>query len=303
MTKAKLLKSVLTLALSAHASFAQRAAFTSSQSSAQTVERPSPPQSPSPEKWERYTFEGDEFSVELPEMPFVSESLRSVGPTETERVRDFGLYSGGIVYMITSYDRPRAAESLDYFAGYGWTYPKFKAAGDLRLGGFEGREYESARGYRLRARVFRTKRHAYRVRAMNYGEEDPRLVRFLDSFALGGKPAGRQIHEPTTPAYGATAGGETYRPSEVTRKAVIVFKPEPDYTEDARRNSTQGVVRLRAVLAADGKVKDISVVKGLPDGLTKKAVSAARHILFFPAFKDGGAVSQHVTLEYDFNIY
>jgi protein TonB len=89
----------------------------------------------------------------------------------------------------------------------------------------------------------------------------------------------------------------------VSRKALITFKPEPGFTEEARKNNVTGVVRLRAILHASGGVQSISVVKGLPDGLTEKAIAAARQIRFTPAEKDGRAVSQYVVLEYNFNIY
>ncbi|HEU4596040.1 MAG TPA: energy transducer TonB [Pyrinomonadaceae bacterium] len=95
----------------------------------------------------------------------------------------------------------------------------------------------------------------------------------------------------------------TFRQGEVTRKALIVSKPEPGFTEEARKNNVTGVVRLRAVLSSGGSVTNISVVKGLPDGLTEKAISAARNIRFQPAQKDGRTVSQFVILEYNFNIY
>lgn len=300
--KAKLLKSFLLSALAVLCFGPRRP---SAQTATQAAAQSPPQQSTAAETWERYTYEDEEFSVELPGMPFVAETMRRVGPIESEPVRTFGLYSGGVIYMVTSYDHPREAESLDYFAGYYWNDPNLKAVGNIKLGGFEGREYESSRGYTLRARVFRAKRHAYRVRAMSYGDEDPRVARFLDSFALGGKTAGRRIREPSQPAEPPPAAPPVgiYKPSEVTRKAIIVFKPEPGYTDSARRNNTSGIVRLRAVLASDGKLKNISVVKDLPDGLTTKAVNAARHILFFPAFKDGSVVSQYVTLEYNFNIY
>jgi protein TonB len=94
-----------------------------------------------------------------------------------------------------------------------------------------------------------------------------------------------------------------FRQNEVSRKAVITFKPEPGFTEDARKNNVTGVVRLRAILHASGSVSDVSVVKGLPDGLTEKAISAAKQIRFTPAEKDGHAVSQYIVLEYNFNIY
>ncbi|HEV2864795.1 MAG TPA: TonB family protein [Pyrinomonadaceae bacterium] len=90
---------------------------------------------------------------------------------------------------------------------------------------------------------------------------------------------------------------------KVTTKAVILFKPEPAFTEEARKNNVSGVVRLRAVLGADGRVRNILVLKRLPDGLTDKAVAVARRIRFQPATLDGRPVSQMVVLEYNFNVY
>jgi TonB family protein len=57
------------------------------------------------------------------------------------------------------------------------------------------------------------------------------------------------------------------------------------------------------VLHSAGDVQGISVVKGLPDGLTEQAIIAAKQIRFRPAEKDGRPVSQYVILEYNFNIY
>jgi TonB family protein len=94
-----------------------------------------------------------------------------------------------------------------------------------------------------------------------------------------------------------------YTASELAQRAVIVFKPEPGFTEEARRASITGVIRLRAVLAADGQVRHILVLKRLSHGLTEKAVAAARKIKFKPATIDGQPVSQYIVLEYNFNIY
>jgi TonB family protein len=107
---------------------------------------------------------------------------------------------------------------------------------------------------------------------------------------------------------GGSGGGPVdytrpFKPAEVTKKAIITSMPEPGFTEEARNNNIYGTVRLRAVLNASGAVTNITVVKGLPDGLTEKAIMAARKIKFTPAQKDGRAVSQYVTLEYTFNPY
>ncbi|HJQ33920.1 MAG TPA: energy transducer TonB [Pyrinomonadaceae bacterium] len=95
---------------------------------------------------------------------------------------------------------------------------------------------------------------------------------------------------------------EVFRQAEVTNKAVIIAKPEPGFTDQARDNGTTGVVRLRAVLAADGRVRYIVVMKRLPDGLTEKSIEAARRIRFTPATIGGRRVSQYVILEYHFGI-
>jgi TonB family protein len=110
------------------------------------------------------------------------------------------------------------------------------------------------------------------------------------------------------PGGGGGGGGaidytRPFKADAVTQRAIITFKPEPGFTEEARRNNVTGTVRLRAVLSASGEVTGVSVVKGLPDGLTEKAIAAARQIRFRPAQKDGRTVSQYVVLEYNFNIY
>lgn len=90
---------------------------------------------------------------------------------------------------------------------------------------------------------------------------------------------------------------------DVTTRARVTRKPEPQYTDAARSNGVTGSVVLRAIFAADGTVRDIRVVKRLPYGLTERAVAAARQIKFKPATKNGLPVSMYVQLEYNFNLY
>lgn len=269
-------------------------------------------------------YAGEEFSVEMPSMPFAFESRRNVSVTKSEPMRTFGLYSRGVILIVTSFDNPQEQETLDRFATYHWGAGALSFTRDVKLGDLAGKEYESAVGIRSRARVFRTTNHAYLVWAMSKTENDTRIARFLDSFTLGGKPSGVAIVEPPPPAVplpsetspvitqgpgqsgplsSGHAAGEPYKLTEVTLKAVVVFKPAPGFTEEARRENVTGTVRLRVVLGAEGRVRGISVIRGLPEGLTEKAIDASRHILFFPAEVDGRDVSQYATLEYNFNIY
>jgi TonB family protein len=91
--------------------------------------------------------------------------------------------------------------------------------------------------------------------------------------------------------------------SEVEQRAEIKRKPEPGFPEEARRKNVRGTVRVRAVLAADGTVKHVLVLKGLPHGISEQAIAAARRIVFTPAVKGGRPVSQFVVLEYNFQTY
>lgn len=91
-----------------------------------------------------------------------------------------------------------------------------------------------------------------------------------------------------------------FNASEVSKKAVLTLKPEPMMTEIARNNGTSGVVKLRVVLAADGRVTNITVIQALRDGLTEQAIQAASRIKFVPAQKDGHPVSQFQPMDYRF---
>ncbi len=89
---------------------------------------------------------------------------------------------------------------------------------------------------------------------------------------------------------------------ELSRRVAIKSKPQPSYTEEARKNSLKGRVVLKVVLCKSGKVTDIRVLEGLPFGMTEKVIKAARKIQFIPAEKDGLAVSQRLQVEYYFNL-
>jgi TonB family protein len=95
----------------------------------------------------------------------------------------------------------------------------------------------------------------------------------------------------------------TFKPSEVDQKARILARPDPQYTEEARKNQVAGTVVLRAVFSSNGQVTNIRSVSGLPNGLTERAMAAARQIRFTPAMKDGRAVSMYIQIEYNFNLY
>lgn len=96
---------------------------------------------------------------------------------------------------------------------------------------------------------------------------------------------------------------QTFKSSETNQRARVLHKPEPSYTESARKFSITGTVVLRAIFSKDGTVKNIVVLRKLPHGLTKRAIDAASTITFSPAIKDGQPVSTWIQLEYNFNLF
>jgi TonB family protein len=95
----------------------------------------------------------------------------------------------------------------------------------------------------------------------------------------------------------------TFRQAEVDLRARVLFKPEPQYTEEGRRNQITGTVILSVIFSRTGQVTGIRAVQTLCCGLTEKAIAAALQIRFVPAMRNGQSVSTYMQLEYNFNLY
>ncbi|MGE5233761.1 MAG: energy transducer TonB [Acidobacteriota bacterium] len=63
----------------------------------------------------------------------------------------------------------------------------------------------------------------------------------------------------------------------------LVRRVMPAYTEQARRAHLQGMVLLQAVIAADGTVAEVRLVRGLGFGLDENAIAAVRQWRYAPA--------------------
>ena len=114
----------------------------------------------------------------------------------------------------------------------------------------------------------------------------------------------KQFEKLVAGTYPIFVGGERiYRPNEVSAAAVVTLKPEPSFTDKARRKKTHGTVLIRAVFKSTGEVQVLNVIKRLPNGLTEQALDGASRIQFKPALIDGNPVSQIILLQYNFNRY
>jgi TonB family protein len=92
-----------------------------------------------------------------------------------------------------------------------------------------------------------------------------------------------------------------YQMSE-SLKPTIIKKEKAEYTPEARANKARGTVILNVVFGADGGIRVLRVVSGLPHGLTGQALKAAQRVQFKPAVKDGKPVDVRGDLEFSFDL-
>jgi TonB family protein len=287
--------------------------------------------------WQRYTAKGEEFSVLMPEQPFAYTFARpqqreyKLSPfDDLKRMRIYGAYSNGAVYIIMSADNPEGKEPLELFINEFELYPVFHTGmtyeREVTRGQVKGKQYrvksDQVSGI---VQFYQTKKRVYIFEVVQDNFGKPSTEQFLSTLTLDGKTKGKDIAEgfkeasaaeasaipqpkPATPAANEAtspppAPKQVFSPREATRKAVVVVRPEPQYTEAARRNAVSGTVVLKGVFSSSGMVTHIRPVVSLPFGLTEKAMDAARIMKFIPAIKDGKYVSQYIQIEYNFNLY
>ena len=134
----------------------------------------------------------------------------------------------------------------------------------------------------------------------SYAQESPGGIgRFGSSIiASQSKQTKQDVAPPSAPAPGPDYA--SYRNNPTFKKLRILAKPEATYTEEARNNNVNGQVVLRVLFSETGHINQISVVRGLPFGLTERAIAAARQIEFEPAELDGKKVAYPLVVVYNF---
>jgi TonB family protein len=255
--------------------------------------------------WLPLAPEGEEFSAVTPAVRtmYMSPNFHfEPGGEEVLEKRSYSGYANGFVFVIESF---RAAKPQKIFKSVvkntlgGASFRR-----DVMVDGFQAKEYGRSNDVVYdRSLYLVAKKHIYVLRLVALDEKNPGIERLLNSFKLGDHGIARTRSTENQLTASSTAAGEVLSTKEVTRKPRVVWKPEPAYTVQARQHQLTGTVALKAIFRADGQVTDITVVAGLPEGLTDKAIDAARNIRFFPAEKDGRVVSQEIRLDYNFNLY
>ena len=126
--------------------------------------------------------------------------------------------------------------------------------------------------------------------SFNFGQEPPTKPPTGNGIGTG-QGSGNDISKPVVPT------------SDKTVWIRILSKPRANYTDMAKKNGVEGIVRLRVTFLASGKIGSISPFLALPDGLTEQAIAAARKIKFEPATRNGIPINTVKIVEYNFSLY
>jgi periplasmic protein TonB len=105
------------------------------------------------------------------------------------------------------------------------------------------------------------------------------------------------------PGEGGGFGGGVYSVGGGVSAPIAIYKPEPAYSEEARKAKYQGTVVLWIIIDAAGSVTDCKVVKPLGLGLDEKAIETVRTWKFKPAMKNSSPVPVKVSVEVSFRLF
>jgi protein TonB len=83
---------------------------------------------------------------------------------------------------------------------------------------------------------------------------------------------------------------------------VLLYKVDPEYSEEARKAKLQGVVMVRAVIDARGHVQDIAVAQGLGLGLDERAIAAVEKWKFRAGMRNGKPVATAALIQLTFRL-
>lgn len=104
------------------------------------------------------------------------------------------------------------------------------------------------------------------------------------------------------PGEGGGANGGVFRVGGGVTAPALLYKVEPEYSEEARKAKHQGIVVLYVEVDPSGRAQNLRVLQSLGLGLDEKAIDAVRKWKFRPGYKDGKPVTVAATVEVRFRL-
>lgn len=127
----------------------------------------------------------------------------------------------------------------------------------------------------------------------------PRIQAYGDPLAAMTKGSGNG----KDPGQGNTAAGDVFRVGGDVSPPSVIYKVDPEYSDEARNARHSGTVVLSIIVDTEGKARAIHVIKTLGMGLDEKAVEAVQKWKFHPAMKGLTPVNVRATVEVNFRLW
>jgi protein TonB len=108
------------------------------------------------------------------------------------------------------------------------------------------------------------------------------------------QPAPFQTTKPPAPTGPVRVGG-------TVQAANLIFSPTPPYPQIAKTAGVQGTVKLQAVIAIDGSIKNLQLIGGHPL-LVRAALDAVRQWRYRPTLLNGSPVEVLTEIEVNFKL-
>ena len=105
------------------------------------------------------------------------------------------------------------------------------------------------------------------------------------------------------PGSGGNMGGGVRHIGGGVSPPVVLFAPEPEFSEEARKAKVAGNVLVYLQVDASGHPTHVRVLKGIGLGLDEKAMEAVRQYKFKPAMENGHPVVVEMNVEVNFQIF
>ena len=144
--------------------------------------------------------------------------------------------------------------------------------------------------------------------APNWGDPLANLAVFSNGTGSGGgigSGNGGGVGNGNGSGYGRGEGsgfGGSFGTGGGITQPVPIYRPDPEFSEQARKAHYGGTVWLSIVIDTDGRARDIKVVRSLGMGLDEKAIEAVTRWKFKPAFKNGHPIAVRATVQMNFTL-
>ncbi len=96
---------------------------------------------------------------------------------------------------------------------------------------------------------------------------------------------------------------DVYQIGGDVKAPTLIFKVEPEYSQEARLAKYQGSILLSVEINVAGNAQNIKVIRGLGLGLDEKAIDAVRRWRFQPGTKFGEPVTTAAKIEVNFRLF